>query len=148
MAEDYGKPAEPGQDGRRVLRVRQPGQTSPHDLALLVDQRELEALRGKLTQEAARSCRLPAVWRDVLVAEAVGLLDASRRYLGKLDRYGLLSANGKEVRASYREYLDLQPRLKEVMKLLGLHEVHRADRQPPPEAPDPASDPLADLDSE
>lgn len=148
MADNPQPPAQAGQVGRKPHYRRPPGETRPEDLALQVDHAELEALRAKVTQEAGRSCRLPPVWRDVLVAEAVGLLDASRRYLGALDRYGLLLANGKEVRASYREYLDLQPRLKEVMKLLGLHEVHRADRQPPPEAPDPASDPLADLDSE
>lgn len=144
MADDKDLPAVPPLKPAKTWNRRTPGSASPRDLALQVDHAELEALRAKLVQEAAKACRLPAVWRDVLVAEAVGLLDASRRYLGALDRYGLLTTNGAEVRASYREYLDLQPRLKEVMTLLGLWQKLRADRPLPPEEPDPSSDPLAD----
>lgn len=125
-------------------RSRPAGVARPGDLTLPADPVALAALRADLERRVGQRCRLLPAWRAVLIAEAAGLLDASRRYLGSLSQYGLLNARGMLIRAPYREYLGLQPRLERVMSLLGLSERGRVDRPAKPEQPRTAAEALDD----
>ena len=88
------------------------------DLAAQPDPDALAALRAALAQAAA-SCRLPAPYRDVLVAEAAGLIDASGRHLAATEPSGFLTRRGLP-KAALRAHMALQPRLERVLRLLGL----------------------------
>jgi hypothetical protein len=99
------------------------------DRATPADPEAWAALRTTLAD--ARG--LPAAWRDVLLDEAADLIDAVRRQQGALRPSGILTRRGV-VKAGYRDYLELQPRLERVLKLLGLL------------APEPEGQPLSPLE--
>ena len=85
------------------------------DRATQADPAAWTALRADL----ATSRGLPVAWRDVLLDEAADLIDAGRRHQAVLRPHGVLTRRGV-VRAAYRDYLALQPRLERVLRLLGL----------------------------
>ena len=105
------------------------GNSRRRDLAIQPDPAALAALRAVLAEHAV-ACRLPGPWRDLLVAEAAGLLDASRRHLAATDPSGFLTKRGM-VKAALRAHLALQPRLERVLGLLGLDEPPRPEKVDP-----------------
>ena len=94
--------------------------------ATLPDPAVLDALRAAL---AAHRAGLPAEARDTLVEELSLLLDASRRHLGSLKVNGLLTRRG-HVKAAFRAYSELQPRLERVCELLGFEPAKPAAGKP------------------
>lgn len=95
------------------------------DKAMPFDQASWQALRASLAD--ARG--LPAAWRAVLLDEATDLLDAVTRHQAALRPAGILTRRGL-VKAAYRDYLALQPRLERVLALLGLDDDGKPEKAP------------------
>ena len=96
------------------------------DRATLPDPAALDALRAALADHRAG---LPPEARDTLREELALLLDASGRHLGSLNVNGLLTRRGN-VKAAYRAYAELQPRLERVCQLLGFEPEKPAAGKP------------------
>ena len=104
--------------------------------------------RLRVELETATPAGLPAPVRAVLLTEAVDLLDASARHQATWQTFGMLTKRGF-IRAAVKDYNALQPRLRDVLKLLGLLEppepvkpsveelIARAQGRPWPPEPTP-----------